>query len=242
MNCHNCGHEIQKSEKYCHFCGAEKSKEDKSQARQFMLFNGIGLKNTVLGWLYSSLRLWKKNPVYFLGMGLVIMGIILIPGLNILGILLSGAILGLIFSSIQMIDNGEVPTFDKLKTFLENMWIYLVLIQLIVLLFVSFATIFYWVPAFFVAAFFIFVIPVAIKDPVSISQVFERSYDLARSNYWSVFIIVLAMTGINALAYWLFPLLLCVSIPYSVCVIYVSFNDLSAAPEEVEHLPPAVIS
>lgn len=242
MNCHNCGHEIQKSEEYCHFCGAEKSKEDNSRARQFMHFNSTGLKNTVLGWLYSSLQLWKKNPVYFLGMGLVIMGVTLIPGLNILGLLLSGAILGLVFSSIQMIDNGEVPTLDKLKTFLENMWIYLVLIQLIVLLLVSFATIFFWVPAFFVATFFLFVIPVAIKDPVSISKVFEKSYDLARSNYWSVFVIVLLLSAINAFAYWLFPLLLCVSIPYSVCMIYISFNDLNAAPEKMEQLPPAVIS
>ena len=242
MNCHQCGHEIKKSDDYCHFCGTKKSKTDSSISSHFSQFNGTGLKNTVFGWLYSSLQLWKKNPVYFLGIGLIIMGIILIPGLNVLAALLSGAILGVVFSSVQMIDNDEVPTIAKLQSFLKDMWIYLVLIQLIVILLVSFATIFFWIPAFFVAAFFLYVIPAAIQDPVSISTIFEKSYDLARIDYWSVLVAVLILTFINAIAFLVFPLFLCATIPYSVCVIHISYKDLNDFPAKMTQMPPAVIS
>lgn len=237
MNCQYCNATISEDDEFCPSCGKKISTESESKAHLFH-FNGVGIKNTVLSWIYGAWKLWKKNPVFLLGMGLFLMALALIPGLNVLSLLLSGAIFGLVFSSLEMIDKGEIPTLDKLFAVLKNLWVYLILVQLIALIVISFASIFYWIPALLVAALFLFIIPITIDEPVTISEIFEKSYYLARNNYASVLTAVALITLINMAVFFLLPIALFFSIPYSFCMIYVSFLSLDTVQNEVKSNPP----
>lgn len=237
MNCQYCNATVSEDDEFCPSCGKKILAEKESKAH-FFHFNGVGIKNTVLSWIYGAWKLWKKNPVFLLGMGLVLMALTLIPGLNVLALLLSGAILGLVFSSLEMIDKGEIPSLDKLFATLENLWVYLILVQLIALIVISFASIFYWIPALFVAALFLFIIPITVDKPTTIAEIFEKSYYLARNNYASVFTAIALITLINVAIFFLLPILLFFSIPYSLCMVYVSFLSLDTVPDEVKSTPP----
>ena len=233
--CTSCEHPINENDKYCRFCGkASGTTKSRYSGTAYILEN---VKSRFIAWLISGYQLWEKNPVYYLGFGLLLMFVTIMPGLNILAFICSGAIIGIFFKGIGIVEKGETITFSKIERELSSLWGYILVVQLIVLIILLAAGIVYWIPAILIAPFFLFVVPVTLKDLLPLSDIFAKSVQIGRNNYILLLTATIFIFLINWAAYSLLPILLFLSIPYSLTILYTAFNELEAEYEETEMMP-----
>ena len=157
--------------------------------------------------------------------------------INILAFICSGAIIGIFFKGIGIVEKGETITFSKIERELSSLWGYILVVQLIVLIILLAASIVYWIPAILIAPFLLFVVPVTLKDLLPLSEIFAKSVQMGRNNYILLLTATIFIFLINWAAYSLLPILLFLSIPYSLTILYTAFNELEAEYEETEMVP-----
>ena len=233
--CTFCEHPINENDKYCRFCGkATGTTESRFSGTAYILET---VQSRFIAWLISGYQLWEKNPVYYLGFGLLLMFVTIMPGLNILAFICSGAIIGIFFKGIGIVEKGETITFSKIERELSSLWGYILVVQLIVLIILLAASIVYWIPALLIAPFFLFVVPVTLKDLLPLSEIFAKSVQMGRNNYILLLTATIFIFLINWAAYSLLPILLFLTIPYSLTILYSAFNELEAEYEETEIMP-----
>jgi hypothetical protein len=200
------------------------------------------IKTWIVSWAYGSIQIWKKSPVYFLGSGLALIFLFLLPGINILALVASGVVLGLFFQSLNIIEEGETVSFDKLDSSLRPLAGYLVLIQIINILVFLLLTAVHWFAALLVVPFILFTIPLAMEEPMPLSELLERSFQIGRDNYLVLLALTLLLFSANYLIYAFIPILLFISLPYSFIMIYLSFRELERTTEKVNRKSASLLT
>lgn len=186
-----------------------------------------GYKLSIENVLQQGLNLFRKEPAAFIIYS-VISAIALSNPLS--GILLGGPVIAGYYIVAQRISNNKTIEFSDFFTSIDK-FVPLLLLNLLISLLVFLGILLLILPGIYLAVSYLFAHFFVWFYDVEPLEALRLSRKTVAGNFGHILLLSLVLGGINLLGIMAFGVGILISLPFSYCVIYATFDDIIGIPK-----------
>lgn len=239
MTCPKCNTIISSQQTVCHYCGH-------STAHKPGYFNSIpsfyDLRTLFFALAYESWQFWRKHLFWGGAIGFVLLILVGRSELQALLFVVSGVVIGALFYMIHDLQTRGEMNWSNVFGFVRRTWLYLTILQMLILLFAFFSSMLLWIPLVFAGPLLIFALPLAAFRSMPVVDTFEKSMSMGKQYYPILFVMVNTLLLVNYVLFQMLPVLLIVSMPMAFGMVYFAFFKLEKEFQHNEQMPSNLAS